>query len=210
MDEQWTLKDIEVKTEELNIRKTCMHYNITKGNEIKNCSYSLADYYDITENAVYVTKTVEKMIVYEGIFRDDEPFEQIDIKTVYNQPYLLINNHMDLSSIRSYDTNVKAIVTCSYYHSNLGTITFTENAVRKWWLARGIGIVKLEFNTFEFPLAAILYDTNIFSFSEGNQAEKIASFTSMSGRFRKECTAPPDTPERMLELCRLLRGICPQ
>ena len=89
------------------------------------------------------------------------------------------------------------------------TIT-TGEAVRKWWLAKGIGIVKLEFNTFEFPLSATLYDTNIFSFAENGQAQKYAVSHSYPDHIQKELKNQSNTPERMLELCRLLRGLCPQ
>jgi len=52
-------------------------------------------------------------------------------------------------------------------------IIFTEDTVRKWWLAKGIGIIQLEYNAFDFPLTATLYDTNIFTFYENSQAKKV-------------------------------------
>jgi len=89
---------------------------------------------------------------------------------------------------------------------------FTGDTVRKWWLAKGIGIIQLEYDTFDFPLTATLYDTNIFSFSEDSQAKKSISNSFYNGgsHLRKVLKSPPDTPERMLELCRLLRGLCPR
>jgi len=88
---------------------------------------------------------------------------------------------------------------------------FTEDTERKWWLAKGIGIIQLEYNTFDLPLTATLYDTNIFAFSESGNTKNISK-SSYYGRNhnQKVFKSPPDTPERMLELCRLLRGLCPQ
>jgi len=89
---------------------------------------------------------------------------------------------------------------------------YSEDTVRKWWLARGTGIIQLEHDAFDFPLTATLYDTNIFTFSESGQAKKSTPKLSFYGenRLQKVFKSPPDTPERMLELCRLLRGLCPR
>jgi hypothetical protein len=89
---------------------------------------------------------------------------------------------------------------------------FTGDTVRTWWLAKGIGINQLEYDTFEFPLTATLYDTNVSSFSENNRAEKSISNSFYYGgsHLRNVLKSPSDTPERMFELCRLLRGLCPR
>ena len=241
--EYWTQKNINISVEESHSRNSIMYYMITKGNESKDCSYSVIDYYEFQDNSIYVSKTIEQLIIYEGIFRDDEPIEQIDIETIYTPQYLIFKDHMDLSKFDSYETTVTSDITYNYYNRNLGEITTTESidvntsyevgepetietnlgtfdtvpltittgdAVRKWWLAKGIGIVKLEFNTFEFPLSATLYETNMFSFAEKRPAQNYGAFSSSSDVFLKELHSPPDTPERMLELCRLLRGMCPQ
>ena len=112
--------------------------------------------------------------------------------------------------ITSYDIGDTEIISTNYgTFKTVPLISTIGDTVRKWWLARGIGIVQLEFNTFEFPLSATLYDTNIFSFFEFTMVEKTA-LSSSSAVFLKELHSPPDTSERMLELCRLLRGLCPQ
>ena len=88
---------------------------------------------------------------------------------------------------------------------------FTDDTVRKWWLAKGIGIIQLEYDTFDFPLTATLYDTNIFTFSEDSHAKSISKSSHYGGNhLQRVLKSPPDTPERMLELCRLLRGLCPR
>lgn len=91
------------------------------------------------------------------------------------------------------------------------TITAGE-AVRKWWLARGIGLVRLEYNTFDLPLTAILYETNIFEFSDDGLIHKLAAGSHRTGsqgvvkRFSKSA----DTPEGMWERCAFLRDLCPR
>ncbi len=241
--EYWSLKDLKVSTNDINTRNSLMEYTITKEDSSKRCRYYVVDYYETDSNNIYVSKTTEQLIIYDDNTEIDEPIEQIDIETVYSPLYLLIKNHMDLSLLNLYETNVTASVTFSYYNSILGTYTVTKDvdvntvydiseseivetklgtydtvpitittgeAVRKWWLAKGIGIVKLEFNTFEFPLTATLYDTNIFSFSESGHAQKFAVLPIKSDHRHKKIKSPSNTPERMLELCRFLRELCPQ
>jgi len=87
----------------------------------------------------------------------------------------------------------------------------TGDTVRRWWLAKRIGIIQLEYTTFDFPLTATLYDTNILTFSEDSQAKSISKSSHYgANHLQKVFKSPPDTPERMLELCRLLRGLCPR
>ena len=43
----------------------------------------------------------------------------------------------------------------------------SDGTERTWWLAKGIGIVQLSYDSFGFPLTATMTDTNVPSFSEG-------------------------------------------
>ena len=113
--------------------------------------------------------------------------------------------------ITSYDIGDTEIITTNFgTFKTVPLISTTGDTVRKWWLARGIGIVQLELNTFEYPLIAALYDTNIFTFFEYTNVEKNAVLPSNSDHFQKELKNQQNTPERMMELCRFLRTLCPQ
>ncbi len=89
---------------------------------------------------------------------------------------------------------------------------YIENSVRKWWLAKGIGIVQIEYDTFDFPVSATLFDTNILNYSEENQLHKLVNDPLFASprEFRKKITSPMHTPERMLEICGILRELCPR
>ena len=86
------------------------------------------------------------------------------------------------------------------------------DSVRKWWLAKGIGIVRIEYNTFESPTITALTDTNILTYAGINHSQKAAknSFSPAGDNILMEINAPSNTPERMREVCRLLRGLCPR
>ena len=146
----------------------------------------------------------------------ESSFETIvtaDVTWFFDQVYLGSRNFtetvdivtsVDIGDIETIETDIGT------YEAAALTISQGET-VRKWWLAKGIGIIKLEYNTFDFPLTATLYDTNILTFSEDSQAKSISKSPHYGGNhLQKVFKSPPDTPERMLELCRFLRELCPR
>ncbi|MFC1541960.1 hypothetical protein ACFL50_05880 [Candidatus Latescibacterota bacterium] len=96
-------------------------------------------------------------------------------------------------------------------YTTIPLVIQTADTERVWWLARGTGIVRLEYDLSDVPLTATLYDTNMESFT-GNIHAKSISRASTYGRnnFRKVLKSQSGTPERMMELARILRGLCPR
>jgi len=146
----------------------------------------------------------------------ESSFETIvtaDVTWFFDQVYLGSRNFtetvdivtsVDIGDIETIETDIGT------YEAAVLTISQGET-VRKWWMAREIGIIQLEYNTFDFPLTATLYDTNILTFSENSQAKSISKSPYFGeNHLQKVFKSPPDTPERMLEICRLLRGLCPR
>ncbi|MFC1650687.1 hypothetical protein ACFL2X_03880, partial [Candidatus Latescibacterota bacterium] len=119
--------------------------------------------------------------------------ETIDIRTSYN-----------IGEAETVETEIGT-------YETVPLTIYTEDTERTWWLAKGIGIVRLEYDTFDFPITATLYDTNIFSFSENSHVKSMpkSSFYG-NNSFQKVLKSPPDTPERMLELSGLLKSLCPR
>ena len=116
-------------------------------------------------------------------------------------------------------------VTISIHTGNTQTIeteigTFTSvpltitqgKSVRAWWLSPGLGIVRLQYNTFDPPPVADLFTTNL----TGNYAGKTSSrkrvpeslYTRPS---QLDCKSLPaeDSPERLKEMCKVLRNLVP-
>ncbi len=120
-----------------------------------------------------------------------------------------VKETMDIRT--SYTIGETEIVETEFGTYETGPLTiYTEDTERTWWLAKGIGIIRLEYDTFDFPLTATLYDTNIFSFSENSHASISKSSFYGNSSLPKVLKSPPETPERMLELSGLLRSLCPR
>jgi hypothetical protein len=86
----------------------------------------------------------------------------------------------------------------------------SEGTERTWWLAEGIGVIRLAYDSFDLPLTATLNDTNVPSFS-GVGPTVVAWKSSVSGNSRLTVfDSLPDSPERMMELTKFLRGLSPR
>ncbi|MFC1551729.1 hypothetical protein ACFL6P_04095, partial [Candidatus Latescibacterota bacterium] len=95
------------------------------------------------------------------------------------------------------------------YEANPLTIR-SDGAERIWWLAKGIGIIKLSYDSFGFPLTATMTDTNVPSFSEGGPTVVMWKPAVHVNDTRIELNSMNGTPERMVELSKILRGLCPR
>ena len=115
--------------------------------------------------------------------------------------------------------NEKTMVTTQYeivykpsIETDIGTfdaiqLTISQNDTRRvWLLAQGIGILRLEYDIVGETASASLYDTNISDFSGTG---KMISPSSKSSGYRPAFTlsCPESSPERMLEISKLLRNL---
>lgn len=91
------------------------------------------------------------------------------------------------------------------------TITQGES-IRNWWLVKGIGLVKIQFNTFGFMETATLYGTNIESFRTQGVfgTGKTASSKTGNTTIQKELSSLPGSAEEMREIRNFLRGLLPR
>ena len=117
-----------------------------------------------------------------------------------------------LDIVTSVDIGGSEIIETDIGTYDAAVLTITQGeTVRKWWLAKGIGIIQLEYNTFDIPQIATLSNTNVLTFSEDNHANRISiPLNYGDNNLRKVFKSSPDTSERMLELCAFLRGLCPR
>jgi hypothetical protein len=86
----------------------------------------------------------------------------------------------------------------------------SEDTERTWWLAKGVGIIRLTYDSFDFPLTATLYDTNVFSFTEKSHAQKISKTSFWGNSHRKTLNALPESLKRMVKFSKILKGLCPR
>jgi hypothetical protein len=89
------------------------------------------------------------------------------------------------------------------------TIT-SDGTERTLWLAKGIGIVRMAYDSFDFPLTATLSDTNVPSFSGVGPSVVMKSALRGNNNNWIAFDSLPETPERMMELSKILRGLCPR
>ena len=116
-----------------------------------------------------------------------------------------IVNTVDIGGTETVETDLGA------YEAAVITVRQGETE-RKWWLAKGIGIVRFDYNTLNTPVTALLYDTNLLSFSQDNPLQKnISHANNYSGNMiRKTLKSPPDSPEETREIINFLRTLTPR
>ena len=99
----------------------------------------------------------------------------------------------------------------------LNTIPLTitqQESVRKWWLAPGLGIVKLTYNSFKMPPSANLLVSNLTAYSNKNTvtlknaAEVYTNY--QSPQLNTEPIPAEDSFERMKALRNILKNISPR
>ncbi|MFC1538803.1 hypothetical protein ACFL6H_05210 [Candidatus Latescibacterota bacterium] len=115
-------------------------------------------------------------------------------------------NSVELTGIETVETDFGT------YEAAVITVSQGETE-RKWWLAKGIGLVRLEYNTFDTPITALLYDSNILTFSEDVPLNKNIStdvFNNEGNHIRKTLQSPPNTPEKAREIIEILRELSPR
>jgi hypothetical protein len=239
--EKWRLSDLAITMNDIDSRSSVISYVIDTKQEKKLCRYNVIDYFETDDINIYVSKTVEQLILSNENYM---PLERMDIETVYHPRLLLIKNHIEPSAFSSYESTVSAEVTWYYRNASYGCKTYKEfidvittidiggfeqvnaltdiynaltftisqgETIRKWWLVKGIGIARLEYNTFDTPQEAVLKETNILTMAQKEHASKRAVFAPRSTQavFSKELKTQSKTPERMFELRQLLRTFCP-
>ncbi len=234
--ENWNLSDLYVVMEDMNTRNCSLNYTVTKGSQTTSYHYYLVDYFENDEENIYISRTTEQLQVnnkkldldttysprYTAIRNYMSPQIESFYETTVTAEVTWIYSYVSqdknpYSEIATFTTAVETGIP-EPVDTGLGsiealplTITVGETA-RKWWLAQGIGLVRLEFDTLYFSLAANLHETNIFDFSDDGLIHKRAAGSHRTGSqgVVKRFSTSADTPEGMRERCAFLRDLCPR
>jgi hypothetical protein len=238
--EYWVVKDFSVKTLDGPIREVSMLYDIARLNKILHFKYILTDYFLLENGDVSLTKTTEELTEWEtaapyrtiSITTVYSPFypvlmqasnlkagtsyaSTVDIAVIWwhtsygvtSQPYsewetlpvaISVGEEGEIQTdrgiIRAFEVTVSE-----------------KNIEKKWWLAKGIGIVRSEDNVFSPKATAVLSDASLLRFADLSRPSARPAETGMPG-----AGSPPvfrldrRSPEGMRELTRLLSGMCPR
>lgn len=138
----------------------------------------------------------------------------------YKDPYYGIREFSESFHIET-TTEIGAMETVDINNQDVPAVPVTvsqSNSVRTWWLNKGIGIVKLSYNTFyitstrEYP-TAILMNTNLSGLAGKSLLPAKAAYSfEPSGRTPVNDTPVPaeDGPERMKALREIFAGMAPR
>ncbi|MFC1694242.1 carboxypeptidase-like regulatory domain-containing protein [Candidatus Latescibacterota bacterium] len=247
-DETWELKEINITIDEDDRRICIMNYNASAGTRKKVYQYTVIDEFEKKDGNIYVNKTTEQLIIR------DKYKKQLDIETIYTPYYVLLKNPMDPLQESSYENDVRLDVVWQYdvetfsetFFVKINTfvekeetikignntftaipVTITQNTfMRNWWLVPGVGIVKLQYNSFAITPSAELSYTNLYQYYEGETRSRIAktapgtNINVLSDHYAPDVIAyhPVTTfnlnatnePERLRELCNFLRCFAPR
>ncbi|MFC1541461.1 hypothetical protein ACFL50_03315 [Candidatus Latescibacterota bacterium] len=138
----------------------------------------------------------------------------VDVTWLFDRVYNDIRNYTEtINFVNSVDLSGIETVETDFGTYEAAVITVSQGETeRKWWLAKGIGLVRLEYNTFDIPITAQLYDSNILTFSENVPLNKSISsiFNNEGNHIRKTLQSPPNTPEKEREIIEILRELSPR
>ncbi|MFC1490110.1 hypothetical protein ACFL6K_02745 [Candidatus Latescibacterota bacterium] len=134
-------------------------------------------------------------------------FESKDFKGINHAETMQFENYVDIGGMETIETDFGTF--------EAAVITFSQGeSEKKWWLAKGIGLVRLDYNTFDTPITALLYDSNILDYKDDGslpiQKNISKSLNSGGNTLLKTLKSPPDTPEKTLEIIEILRGLSPR
>ena len=116
-----------------------------------------------------------------------------------------IVNSVDVGGMETVETELGT------YETAVITVSQGETE-RKWWIAKGVGIVRFDYNTLNTPVTALLYDTNITSFPLEDQVQKNIpnAYNNFGNTIRKTLKSPADSPEETREIIKFLRTLSPR
>lgn len=185
-DEIWDLSTILVTIISNGSRVTRMEYNCKVGKREKKYSYVVRDYLLHDGTNIYISKTFESILV-----DNKYSSSSFNITSEYSKPYLIVENHQELTpgTVFLNDVLVTMIWHKNFHYDEfkeqfhrqseasvgeeesvstpLGQMTATpmtissDGSFRTWWLVRGVGIVKMEYNMFEQNPVAELFKSNL-------------------------------------------------
>jgi len=144
----------------------------------------------------------------------------ITVTWVYNDPYYKKKEFSESFYITSRaSTGEEMTVTTTRDEYKAVPVTLIDGteknpsgSVRTWYLAKGLGIVKMEYNSFKMPPVAVLLDTNLANMSAKESFPRKAASEPVlqdAGLLALEPIPAEDGPERMKRVRNLLRGLTP-
>lgn len=130
------------------------------------------------------------------------------VKNVYyNKQFGSTTTHETIPLTTSFSAGeITRIETPAGIYDAIPLITDTNGSTKKWWLAKGIGIVRMDYKISGTNVSALLSETNINTGGSG----KLSFNERYTGKVKLTTSQKPGTMGRMLDMARVLRSICPR
>ena len=238
--EYWVMKDLTVRTYEGPVRRVTMLYDIVRGMKTLHFRYTLTDNLEIQNGNVSINQTTESLDEWEtgtpyqtiNVMTQYSPSYPILRHVTDITAEKVYSTTVNISVTWWYDSY--GITSQIYYEWETLTVTNrigdereieTEKGIfraievtvseksieKKWWLAKGIGLVQFEDNSFSPKATALMSDAGLLRFQEqarptAKPADAIALPSSSAPVFRFDRR----TPDGMRALHRFLAGMCPR
>ena len=227
---EWELENIIVGVLNDGWRETRIEYTSKKNRTNKEYTYIVRDKIIHEGGDVYVTETEEFMSMDQGLTENS-----FQITTEYSSPFLLIQGHRELTPGTEFvndmlislhwHENLKHDAFTEHFNiysktsigeekivrTPLGQMKakpltiVSDGSFRTWWLVKGIGIVKMEYNMFDPHPVAELYRSSLIG--AGRAAPETSSPVPHAVSFNstKLSTAPaPHDIRTLRELSHML------
>jgi hypothetical protein len=236
--ESWSLEDIEVEIEENNIRRSTMRYSVNvQGKPSKAYDYTVTDEISDIGNSITVSKTTEELKVLEGL-RSNSLYLESEYTPPYRlienilDPQSTVGGDQDIHVVVSWYNKSQSPPLLEFTESHrvdfsvsigpLETIyagmgafsgvpitIYQGDSRRTWWLAEGVGIVKLSYDTFGVNSEATLDWTNMASSKLVGKTAMAAATGIQSARPMMLDLPAESGPDRTRAVLRLLRAVSP-
>jgi hypothetical protein len=191
--EFWSIQDISVRIDGFQ-RITELYWDVTVQQVTIHRRLTLTDYMEVENGNIYITKTTETTREWKGILPSylnmnvttNYTPRYLFLKNIMNVP---VEKHYETTSqsetlwsyvyysevsenyheINSLTTSIlvedeKSIQTDKGIFSAVNLTITQKNAVKKWSLTKGIGLVRIEDNTFDPTAVAVLREASIYRF----------------------------------------------
>jgi hypothetical protein len=239
--EYWSLRDINVKIGSHLDRITEIYWDIEVNNVQTHFCLTLTDYLEIDGDNLYITKTIEQskewigtsssyfimdittlytprylfLKNYSNVMAEKNYSSTVQSETLWNYVYYseISKTYTEMTELTTIIQvgDEKSVETDKGIFSAVNLTITQNNAVKKWSLTKGIGLVRLEDNTFSPSAVAILNDASIFRFYEKTTGKKVLLHAENSNMpFHPNLKIDRTNFENMRAFQKFLVSMCPR
>lgn len=236
--ELWTLQDMSVTSDDINTRICIIYWDVVRDGVTAGCKYTLTDHLVLDGDSFLVTQTDEVLSVFENNDLSEELAvttvytPSYPLLTDHSNPQA--NNGVTASvsaesaleytliGVGTRNVSEAETITVSYETAppeevaiGTGSVSAINvnskygNTERTWWLSKGIGIVRMEYELSGQMLEASLIETNMSDFAGQEGSSKISTGIHSADTLHIPIETDDDI-ERMRTLCDMMKSMCPR